>query len=1258
MISRVCIMLAACSALAAVDVPAAVVRLAQPPLVDGVATDWNSIKAEQDIRTATGSVARFKLGWDDSSLYALFQVIDDSPLKNGATVLQELFKGGDAVGICIGTPGVQGSEQRLLAGLFADRPTVLAMRPRWPDTSKPYRYFTTASGTLDMDWVGALEGSKVAAKTSKEGYTLELAVPWTALRLAPKAGLELAFDAQLILSDPSGTANAATAWWRSIGGDAASIWDIVAEARLHSEQWGKARLVTSDPGARQDAAGAPSPAPAVAGGTPIRWELPRPAQVSLVIMDERGWIVAEPIRCTPYPAGSHEFLWSGRDRLNLPLPAGRYRYLIGYFDGIRTSFVASVGNSGRPSFRTSDGLGSIGGAHGGIGAVAADATGIYMGQVGEEGQPCLRKIDPLDGKARWFTSIGAFSGVHALAADGRSVWALIVGSYRKKVKILRLDAATGRPRAYGGVSGGTAEFLLEGRNYDALALVDGKLYLSEPGKNRLLVIDANGGKALPDIAIPAPSGLCRLDDRTLLVGSGGSVLRLDLVSGTSKPLVEGLSAVRALCPDGPSGFYVSDLGPSQQIRRYVLAADGSAAANGVFGSAGGRPNRVPVWDPLQFRNITHLALGPDGNLWCAERWDAPRRFITLSRDGRHLKDTYGAVGFGCVGIDLDDPGTIFYQTSQWAPNYVEAKVDYAQYAKDPGQPDKAWRIAAIHYLSQDGEGDTAAPDLVRKGMGSGYGRVLVFTGANGVRYLWRDGALFRWDAGRWICAAWAGASGGDGKEVTSWSDRNGDGLAQDDECSRERFPGNRWTWIDRDLTLRGGYGDLKPASIDARGVPQYAGGAYAPVWKDDRPTAFYFDQENYGIRFSPPAADGGRWIVTNAGPEQGRNFWDRASETRLARLGPDGRVQFVIGNHDGRLPKDGDNQMLMNLTGELDGVLLASEIESCFTAYTNDGLTLGWINRDEKGRIASAGPTAVYMENVAQGMLYRHPQTGRRWLAFLSTEDARVVDIDGIWGDQITRLRGDVVLASARPRGTETSGRASIPASTWVHTAGSRYQGVNGYDFEWDPAVPGLPIRDRGAMVGEIRLRRDAGALCVMAEVCDPAAWAALPAEGGDPGKGFGTFPAVEVLLGPAAPDRDAPAAGDVRIVLSASRGSDGRMAGFALACRPTSGPRLAPIAGAKVAVRQRFDRSGWRLEAEIPLALVPELTGKRSIEIRRMKKSKETKELPDLVGPFRCNAAIWLADGRRIAWIPDGFIGTDPSAMIPRNWGIANPQP
>lgn len=70
------------------ELPAAMVQLAKPPVIDGEAGDWKHVTAEHEIRDQRGEVvARFRIGWDDQACYALFNVRDDSPLKNATTAI-------------------------------------------------------------------------------------------------------------------------------------------------------------------------------------------------------------------------------------------------------------------------------------------------------------------------------------------------------------------------------------------------------------------------------------------------------------------------------------------------------------------------------------------------------------------------------------------------------------------------------------------------------------------------------------------------------------------------------------------------------------------------------------------------------------------------------------------------------------------------------------------------------------------------------------------------------------------------------------------------------------------------------------------------------------------------------------------------------------------------------------------------------------------------------------------------------------------
>lgn len=96
------------------------------------------------------------------------------------------------------------------------------------------------------------------------------------------------------------------------------------------------------------------------------------------VIDENGWIVRELLEASRVSEGPFAVEWDGRDRYGEPLPPDKYEWKALLFDGVGSRFLGSVGNSGRPPFRTKDGLGSMGGQHGNFKYVAADADGVIL----------------------------------------------------------------------------------------------------------------------------------------------------------------------------------------------------------------------------------------------------------------------------------------------------------------------------------------------------------------------------------------------------------------------------------------------------------------------------------------------------------------------------------------------------------------------------------------------------------------------------------------------------------------------------------------------------------------------------------------------------------------------------------------------------------------------------------------------------------------------------------------------------------------
>ena len=1287
------IVLAGVEPAAAQDRPAAMVKVTTPMKIDGDPAEWADITARQTVQGRLGTAATFALAYDDANCYAFIRVTDASPLQNGATVFQELLKGGDALSLCFGALNGHGAAQRIMLASIRGGTEIVAMRPQWPDKRHPYAYFTAAAGRVPMDmvWHLAPDGAKVAFTPTKTGYDAEVSLPWAALGIHPTAGAEFPFDLQVIYSDPAGATNVDTSWWHARGGGPSCTTDTATEARLYPDTWGTVHLYATDPGPQpEDTAHEVDPA-FQPRGLPIHFSLPRAAKVSAVVKNARGFIVRELLRAKPLPAGAHTIYWDGRDRWNSLLPPGSYSYLIGYFDGLVTHFAASAGNSARPPYRTADGLGSIGGQHYGPVAVAADAGGIYMLTAGEEGQPCLRKIDPATMQSRWFHSTGIFGGGQAVAADDR--YAYMISSVNNTTTFTRLDPATGRDVPIGAQQ---APLPLGNITASGLAITGGKAYFTVPAENRIGVIDLATGAQGKDLPLPAPVNLCARDADTLLVCTAQEVDTLRPATGERTPLITGLTAPSAVTVDPAGNIYLADLGASQQVKKYSAA--GKLLA--TFGVAGGRGYTAVPYNPLAFRNITGLTYGPDGNLWLIEAGVPPRRYIRLTPDGKWLEDICGPTHCGAVvGFDLDDPTSLYFTDGCGVAQFINARVDYAAYAR-AHDPSKGFSIAGIWCMSQNGSDYSASPDLMAGKNGAmtlDYNRVMIFTGQNGKRYLWSPGGgrtgLFLWEDGKWKAAATVGGN----DAIKYWSDANGDGLVQPAECTDATPPTGSWGWIGRDLTLYGIDGTLKPAAIDARGVPTYVGGAFTPYVATGTPLQHFFTDPAYWPCVAPGTSDGSIYFTENNGPHQNHDFWDRCTENRLIKV-KDGKVVWTVGAHDGTLAHDGDGIVYFGVAGETDGVVVVADVGSQFVGYTSDGLALGWLLTDAPGHRSDVGPNSIYVENASPNLFIKDAKSGKHLLISHTTEDVRVLEVTGGFGADVTRLTGALTLATSLPRHDGAQpGVTALPYSTWNKSIYEHWRGTNidGFAYEWAPEVPSVNLYDGAILRGEVRLRRDAGNLCVYTEVLDTATFPATPGAA-TPSALFGKAPGLELLLGPLEPGtRTGPASGDTRLFLTATRATNGDLTGLVLACRPASAPvaaspelspldatgryrdggttapldchaALTPAPGVMIKVRERLDGAGYALKAEIPLALFPELSRRTDITFWHGSTKTDDGEAyhetrADLRIPLRLNAAIWRTGAggvTRLPWSADGFTGVDPTTMAPARWGVVTDPP
>jgi len=883
--------------------------------------------------------------------------------------------------------------------------------------------------------------------------------------------------------------------------------------------------------------------------------------------------------------------------------------------------------------------------------------------------------------------VGGFGMGQSMASDEK--FAYMIYSANSVASFIRMDSKTGANSAIGARND---PINLGNIETQSLVIAGGKAFYSVPKENRIGVIDLANGEKGNDIKVEAVRGICKNDDGSLLVCKGTGVVRLNLQSLELKTVLSGLQEPSAVAIDDAHNIYVSDLGKSQQIKKFTN--DGQLVQ--AFGVLGGRGLTKMPYNPMAFRGVKGLAFGPDGNLWAVEPLEPPRRFARISLDGKWVQDIYGPTRCGdIVGFDLDDVSSVWFSASPSTQNqFINAKIDYDAYAKSH-DGSKGFKVEAIWRMSHTGTDEDVTPDLLSGNDGvtaAGYNRCAAFTATNGKRYFWINGSGYRtglwlWENNKWKAVATVG-----GEKTPHWSDKNGDGLVQPEETNATPVEGH-WNWMGRDLTLYSVTGSLKPIAIDARGVPTYAGSKFTPYLTTKSPSLWndYFDVQSYGAQMTPGTSDDSVYFTGNNGPHQNRDFWDRASENRIVKI-KDGRAQWMVGNHDGTLAHNGDQIISFGIAGEVDGVVLVSDVAMNFVGYTSDGLALGWALTDKNGRPPAAGPTSIYVENAAPGVFIKDLKTGKRLLLSHTSEDERILEVSGVFGNEITRIDGKLTLVAPQPRASQSASRVTnIPYSTWQKSIYEAWRptNVDGYDYEWSPKVASLPIANGKSLVGEIRLRRDAGNLCIFAEVLDSTPF---PASTGvkDASTLFGSGDGVELLLGAGTGDakRTSASPGDTRLFFSATRDEDGKLVGQVFACKPASQPvpastelsvlsasrtyrdggtkapldlsdGLKPVPGAIIRVHERFDRQGYTIEAELPIALMPELSRQQSVPYfyggsdGSAVTARATRS--DLLS-VRMNAAIWRGGTlpQRLAWQADGFTGTDPKKMNPSAWGVA----
>ncbi len=157
---------------------APVTRSARPPVIDGRAQEWGAtvplVTFPFALRTSRAAELRFAC--DDSALYLIANVTDETPLVNYHTA-------------SAGPGLLEGDALRI--GFDAGHPTVVTIA--W---STPERKLSVLLETPGRDWQNAAALGARAASTrfAGKGYKVEAALPWALLNGKPGGKARLAWE--------------------------------------------------------------------------------------------------------------------------------------------------------------------------------------------------------------------------------------------------------------------------------------------------------------------------------------------------------------------------------------------------------------------------------------------------------------------------------------------------------------------------------------------------------------------------------------------------------------------------------------------------------------------------------------------------------------------------------------------------------------------------------------------------------------------------------------------------------------------------------------------------------------------------------------------------------------------------------------------------------------------------------------------------------------------------------------------------------
>jgi len=805
----------------------------------------------------------------------------------------------------------------------------------------------------------------------------------------------------------------------------------------------------------------------------IGYEMHAPGLVSLGVYDPQGHLVRTLQSGKRQSAGKFQVTWDGTDQQDRASPPGRYE-LRGLGSDIHADYLMTAGNPGQPPYATADGLGGWNGHWGNPMALANDGRFLYAQFSNEEVWGSQLKLDQT-GRVQWKANLSQADGNGlqlAMATDGKYVYVAAdvpadgggLFSAERRAVVWRTKADTGeyalwnqhgilvgqpyhsgsRPfweLLHGDKTAPPTAFGLDGGpSPRGLAVRDDKLYVSLYRENKIEVWDTLTAKRISEIpGIPKPQGLAMDAGGNLFAASEASILCIG-VDGKVRPVVtEGLVAPYGIAVDTADNLYVTDLGSSQQVKKF--SPEGRLIwTSGRMGGRtfGGKYERGDFLFPVGITVMT-------GGVIHVSEDAAPRRIVALDEQGRITSDWVGTIdiGAGCgIAPDEADPSLIYINQAAMRyggalSNIIRLKLDFER---------KAWRVDA--YWMGAGAGgprreSMPLPDPHRIDWGQGdylvrhfAGHTYLFSGMHWIHPIWEvQGYSLRPCAALGQSDRMLPADLDKGYEVEGglqatarnsdrpfiWRDLDGDGLVSKAEVEFFTEPkgmGGHGSWgayLDHQMNAylpdsigTGNVYKLPCLGIDAGGNPIYSWAKAQVAITAKEAELISVDAAQVG-----DATRAGQSIIKQVerlqtdeagnifgtaelmGHDKGVGWAAETFDVKVAKWDASGHRLWRVGVKARGFSKPGEFYTGKGVDGLLRGFAFFTDENGQSRIYSGDGLYAGSIPKNDPSRGAGPGPDTLNIEYCG-GRVVTDPKTDADY--FLAGDGAglRVWRLEGL----------------------------------------------------------------------------------------------------------------------------------------------------------------------------------------------------------------------------------------------------------------------